>query len=185
VENVSGRVEKTVFVSYRRATGSVWALAISKDLTHHGFDVFLDYQGIGSGDFEQIILGNIKARAHFLVLLTPLALERIDEPGDWLRREIETALDHRRNIVPVLLEGFDFATPSIRQHLVGSLAPLKNYNGLTASLEYFDAAMESCETSDSAFRSRQCCTPRLRWHGESRRNSELPLTLLPPCRRRN
>jgi hypothetical protein len=30
------RVEKTVFISYRRATGSIWALAIAQNLTQHG-----------------------------------------------------------------------------------------------------------------------------------------------------
>ena len=135
------RIEKTVFISYRRATGSVWALAISKDLTQHGYDVFFDFQGIASGNFEQIILQNIRARAHFLVLLTPSALERIDEPNDWLRREILTALEERRNIVPIMLEGFDFATPAIGKWLVGSLAQLKGYNGLTVPIEYFEEAM--------------------------------------------
>jgi len=136
-----GRIEKTVFISYRRSTGAVWALAISQNLTHYGYDVFFDYQGIKSGDFEQVILENIKARAHFLVLMTPSALERADQPGDWLRREIEAALEHRRNIVPLMLEGFDFATPSIGNHLTGTLAPLKRYNGLTVPVEYFDEAM--------------------------------------------
>lgn len=124
----TGRIEKTVFISYRRATGAVWAVAISKDLTHHGFDVFFDFQGIASGDFEQVIVSNIKARAHFLVLLTPSALEGIEHEQDWLRREIETALESQRNIVPLLLEGFTFATPSIGERLTGSLAPLKSYN---------------------------------------------------------
>ncbi|MDH4244926.1 MAG: toll/interleukin-1 receptor domain-containing protein, partial [Nitrospira sp.] len=82
------RVEKTVFLSYRH-TNQPWALLISQNLTHHGFDVFLDYKGIASGDFERVILENIRARAHFLVLLTPAALDRCDESGDWLRREIE------------------------------------------------------------------------------------------------
>ena len=136
-----GRIEKTVFISYRRSTGAVWALAISQNLTNNGYDVFFDYQGIASGDFEQVILENIKARAHFLVLMTPSALERVDEPGDWLRREIEAALEHRRNIVPLMLEGFDFATPSIGSHLIGTLAPLKNYNGLKVLVEYFNEAM--------------------------------------------
>jgi tetratricopeptide (TPR) repeat protein len=135
------RIEKSVFISYRRSTGSAWALAIAQNLTHHGYDVFFDYQGIASGDFEQVILENIKARAHFLVVLTPSALERVDRPGDWLRREIEAALEYRRNIVPLMLEGFDFATPSIGGHLTGTLAPLKNYNGLTVPVEYFDEAM--------------------------------------------
>src|SRR5688500_9351362 len=116
-----GRIEKTVFISYRRSTGGAWALAIAQHLTHNGYDVFFDIKGIDSGDFEQVILENIKARAHFLILLTPSALERADEPGDWLRREIETALQHRRNVVPLMLEGFDFATPSIRRHLTGTL----------------------------------------------------------------
>ena len=59
-----------------------------------------------SGDFETVILENIRARAHFLVLLTPSALERCDDRYDWLRRELEAALENRRNIVPLLLEGF-------------------------------------------------------------------------------
>jgi len=140
------RIEKTVFVSYRRASGSWSALAISQNLTQHGYDVFLDYLGIQSGDFEQVIADNIKSRAHFLVLLTPSALERIDEPGDWLRREIETALEYRRNIVPLLLEGFDFATPSIGGRLTGKLALLRRYNGVSVPVEYFDDAMTRLRT---------------------------------------
>ena len=140
------RIEKSVFVSYRRASSSVWALAISQKLTQHGFDVFFDYQSIASGDFERVIIENIRTRAHFLVLLTPSALERIDESGDWLRREIEAALEHRRNIVPLMVEGFDFATPSIGSRLTGTLEPLKSYNGLSVPVEYFDAAMERLMT---------------------------------------
>ncbi len=44
------RIEKTVFISYRR-TNIPWALAISQNLTNSNFDVFLDFQGIASGDF--------------------------------------------------------------------------------------------------------------------------------------
>ena len=69
------RVEKTVFLSYRR-TNATWALSIYQNLTTKGFDVFFDYKGITSGDFESVILENIRARAHFLVALTPSALER-------------------------------------------------------------------------------------------------------------
>ncbi len=135
------RIVKSVFISYRHTTGSAWALAISQNLTNHGYDVFFDYQGIAGGDFEHVIQENIKARAHFLILLTPSALERVDHPGDWLRREIETALEYRRNIVPLMLEGFDFATPSIGNRLIGSLASLKRYQGLTVPVEYFNEAM--------------------------------------------
>lgn len=134
------RVEKTVFISYRH-TNVFLALAISQNLTHSRFDVFLDYQGIASGDFERVILENIRARVHFLVLLTPSALDRCGTPGDWLRCEIEEALETRRNVVPLMLEGFDFGTPAIASKLTGKLAMLKRYNGMTVPAEYFDAAM--------------------------------------------
>ncbi len=140
-----GRIEKTVFLSYRR-TNAPWALAISQNLTHHGYDVFFDFNGIASGDFEGVILENIRARAHFIVLLTPSALERCGEPGDWLRREIETALEIKRNIVGLMLEGFNFGTPSIASQLTGTLAPLKSYNALPVPAEYFGEAMERLRT---------------------------------------
>jgi tetratricopeptide (TPR) repeat protein len=135
------RIEKTVFISYRR-TNISWALAIFQNLTQHGYDVFFDYKGLSSGDFERVISANITARAHFLVLLTPSALKRCDDPTDWLRREIETALSNQRNIVPLMLEGFDFGTPQIAGQLTGKLAALKHYNALSIPPDYFDEAME-------------------------------------------
>src|ERR1700730_11835852 len=134
------RVEKTVFISYRRANFP-WALAVFQHLTHHGYDVFFDFTGIASGDFERVIIENIRSRAHFLVLLTPSALERCAEPGDWFRPEIEEARARRRNIVPMMLESFDFGAPGIASHLTGELALLNRYNGLSVPPEYFEAAM--------------------------------------------
>jgi len=137
---MTGRIEKTVFISYRR-TNMPWALAIYQHLTSQGYDVFFDYLSITSGDFEKIILENIKGRAHFVVVLTPSALERCSEPGDWLRREIETAMDEKRNIVPLMLESFDFGSPSTVKALTGKLENLKKYNALRIPSEYFFEAM--------------------------------------------
>src|SRR6516162_11483695 len=134
------RIEKTVFISYRR-TDESWALAIFQDLTQHGYDVFIDYDGIASGSFETAILENIKARAHFLVLLTPTALERCGDPKDWMRREIEAALDSQRNIVPLMFPGFDFDTSATANQLMGKLATLKQYNGLPIPASFFPEAM--------------------------------------------
>ena len=135
-----GRIEKTIFISYRRAN-EPWALAVFGDLTQHGYDVFIDYDGIASGNFETAILENIKARAHFLVLLTPTALERRSDPVDWMRREIEAALDNRRNIVPLMLEGSDFGKPPVAGQLTGKLTALKEYNGISIPAGFFQEAM--------------------------------------------
>jgi TIR domain len=136
-----GRIEKTVSLSYRR-TDISWALNIFQSLTQHGFDVFFDYTGIASGDFESVILENIRARAHFLVLLTPSALDRCDDPDDLFRREIEAALASQRNIVPIMLEGFSFDSHTIAKQLTGKLRVLKKYNGLNMPKDYFFEAMD-------------------------------------------
>src|SRR5215217_6683828 len=69
------RIEKTVFISYRR-TDVYTALAVYENLKNQGYDVFFDYRSISSGDFEQIITSNIRARAHLLLILTCTALDR-------------------------------------------------------------------------------------------------------------
>ena len=133
--------EKTVFISYRRTNVS-WALFVYQNLTHNGYDVFIDFKGINSGNFETKILANIKARAHFLVILTPSALEDCKNPGDWLRREIETALDEKRNIVPLMVDNFDFGSPLVKEALTGKLAALSSINGLNVPAEYAFEAMD-------------------------------------------
>jgi len=135
------RTEKTVFISYRRADR--WpALAVFKDLTQHGHDVFIDYDGIASGDFERSIVDNIRARGHFVILLTPTALERCDDPADWLRREIVIALESQRNVVPLLLSGFTMQSPIASARLRGALEPLRRCQALNVPDDFFDAAMD-------------------------------------------
>jgi len=140
-EVMTTRIEKTVFISYRR-TNFPWAYCIYQDLTHHGYDVFFDYQSIDSGSFEKAILENIRARAHFIIILSQSALERFNQPSDWLRREIETAMDEKRNIIPVMLEGFDFGSPLVKRALTGKLASLNSYNGMNLVAEYIEAGFE-------------------------------------------
>jgi formylglycine-generating enzyme required for sulfatase activity len=140
-EQCMARIEKTVFISYRRKDIS-WALAVYQYLISQKYDVFFDYTSIPSGDFEQIIVSNIRARAHFVLILTPTALDRCSNPADWLRREIETAIDERRNIIPLFFDGFNFGAPNVAERLTGKLAHINRYNGLDIPSGYFMEGME-------------------------------------------
>src|SRR5688572_31695938 len=134
------RIEKTIFISYRRKDIS-WALAVYQYLTSQKYDVFFDFSSLSSGDFEQVIVSNIRARAHFILILTPTSLDRCAEPGDWLRREIETAMDEKRNIIRLFFNGFSFGNASVLQKLTGTLKNVRRYNGLNVHQDYFDEAM--------------------------------------------
>jgi hypothetical protein len=58
-----------------------------------------------------------------------------------MRREIEAAIDNKRNIVPVMLEGFNFDASAVAGQLTGQLAALKEYNGLRVPEGFFPQAM--------------------------------------------
>ena len=134
------RVEKTVFLSYRRDDIEL-ALAVYEALRGRGFDVFFDYIGLGSGSFAGQIFENIQSRAHFIVLLTPTALGRCANPDDWLRREIEAALTMKRNVIPLVAKNFDFGAESVRAALTGGMASLLHYQALELRVPTFDATM--------------------------------------------
>ncbi len=137
--------QKTVFISYRRSTSKHLARSIYLDLKQHGWDVFLDVTTIDSGDFDRIILNQIGARAHFILLVSPGALERCAQPGDWLRREVEEAVRLERNIVPIIEEGADFAREA--GYLPTRLRKIvEKKNGLPLPHYFFDAAMEMLRT---------------------------------------
>ena len=134
---------RSVFISYRRQLSETLALLVSKELTEHKFDTFMDVRNLDSGEFERTILSQIATREDFIVLLEPRSLERIGEEGDWLRREIAHALAYGRNIVPVTASGFEFRSDLT---LPPDVAKLPLFNALSIQPGYFDEAMKRLRT---------------------------------------
>lgn len=112
--------------------GKPFARSLAEVLTHRGYDVFLDVDCLDAGQWAAQILTRVPIRAHFLLLLTPGALDRCADGDDWVRREFLAAMQHGRNIVPVREESVDLAAqrqacpPSVKDILglkVTSLDP--------------------------------------------------------------
>jgi hypothetical protein len=139
-----GDPDKAVFISYRRKLSPFVARSIFENLTSHGYDVFMDVESIDSGSFGTIIFHQIAARAHFLAILTPGALEPTSNSADWLRREVEYAIESRRNVVPVMAQGFEFdkeAEKFAGKRFSGGIEQLRGLNGIEVPHDYFNEAM--------------------------------------------
>jgi formylglycine-generating enzyme required for sulfatase activity len=133
--------QKTVFISYRRTLSKHLARSIYMDLKANGWDVFLDVNDIDNGNFDTIILNQIGARVHFILLVSPNALAGCVNSDDWLLREIQEAVRLKRNIIPILEEGVDFV------HEMSYLPPelrtiISKKNSLPLSHFYFEAAVD-------------------------------------------
>jgi tetratricopeptide (TPR) repeat protein len=137
-------VDNSTFISYRRSVSEFVARAVFQDLRANDVNVFMDVESIDAGDFASIILNQIAARPYFLVILAPGTLDRCSEEGDWLRREIEHAMDQQRIIIPVMTSNFSFE--AAEKHLTGKLTVLQRYQALSIPHDYFEAAMERLRT---------------------------------------
>ena len=130
---------QSVFINYRR-TNFYTALAVYQGLAQHGFDVFMRYQE-GENLWETSV-AQIKRSAHFLTIVSPSALEAYQDLENPLRKEIELALECQRNIIPLVMEGFDSSNPSVQKAIKGKLAKLKDFSGLRLYSEYFFVGLE-------------------------------------------
>jgi hypothetical protein len=136
--------QKKVFLSYRRQSSGYEALNVYQHLTHEDYDVFMDVESLDSGRFPDLILHQIEARPHFLVVLVPGSLERTLQTDDWLRQEIEHALRLDRNVVPLMLKNFSFEDEEKRlggRRLPKTMKELSTRNAIPVYQEYFKDAM--------------------------------------------
>lgn len=128
----------TIFISYRRADSASEAGRIYDRLAeHYGRErVFKDVDSIPAGaNFPEYIAESIRASDIALVVIGPRWFDasagwgrrRLDDPADFVRVEIETALRLGVPVIPILIGG---ASLSPARHLPESLRPLLRQNGL-------------------------------------------------------
>lgn len=129
---------KRIFISYRRTNTHI-ANFLYLTLKNKGFDVFLDTEVMGSGDFMQTLHKEVTTREYFLVVLTPSALEPRPQEVDVMRMEIELAIEHNRTIIPLMFSNFEFN--EVKHYLTGTLARLPSFNGLRVPDEYLNEAI--------------------------------------------
>lgn len=126
-----------VFISYRRDGGDMTAMHIYQSLRDRGYNVFYDLEVLRAGKFNEALLEAIDSCQDFVLILSPHALDRCQEEGDWVRREIAEALRKKKNIVPVMLNGFRFP-----ETLPEDIDDVRFQNGLSATTEYFSESMD-------------------------------------------
>jgi len=127
-----------IFLSYRRDGGEAMAILLRDRLVGKGYRVFLDVEGLNSGTFNDKLFEVIDGCTDFVMVCSQGSLDRCTEEGDWVRAEIAHALNKGKNIVPVMLRGFEWP-----DELPEDIEALRMQNGVSASNnEYFEAVID-------------------------------------------
>ncbi|CAN2041856.1 formylglycine-generating enzyme [Candidatus Magnetomoraceae bacterium gMMP-15] len=108
-------MQNNIFISYRRDDTSGYAIALYKSLSEYFHDnqIFMDVDKIEPGeDFTQVIENALNSCKVLIVLIGRNWLSasdergrRLDNPNDFVRLEISTALKRDIRVIPVLLDG--------------------------------------------------------------------------------
>ncbi len=132
-----------IFINYRRGDASGYGGRLHGELSSHfgSGRVFRDVDGIRPGaDFVQTIEEAVAGAGAVLVLMgrdwlsmsDSAGRRRLDDPNDFVRLEIASALDRGVAVIPVLLEGAK--VPSAAE-LPEPLAQLARHQGIELSEE--------------------------------------------------
>jgi TIR domain len=108
-------VRGSVFINYRYADGGCWAALLYRDMVHLlGPDlVFMDSLSIPAGaDFTVELLARARCSQVVFAVIGPRWLSAvdafgrrlIDDPQDWVRRELAAAFDAGVRVIPVLVD---------------------------------------------------------------------------------
>lgn len=127
-----------IFISYRRDGGDGLAGRVRDALRSRGFRVFLDVEDLKTGKFNTALYAEIDRCSDVIIILSPGALDRCFNEGDWVRLEIAYALKSKKNIVPVFGRNFEFPQTPLPE----DINELPYYNGLNASHDLFEASMD-------------------------------------------
>lgn len=129
-----------VFISYRRSSYES-ANLIATRLKAAGYRVFFDLETMRSGPFNAQLFSVIEGCVDVVLVLPPDALDRCHNEEDWVRKEVLHAMKHKKNIIPILLNGFKW--PEV---MPKGMEQLAMYQSVAASIDFFDLAMERVES---------------------------------------
>ena len=130
-----------IFISYRRNGGYETARHIYDLLKRDGYSVSFDQDNLMNGNFDKALLDRIAKCKDFILICDAKVFDRILEnkdEKDWLRVEIAKALELNKNIIPIMLSGFE----AFPKELPSDIDKVRYKNGPQYSIAYYDTFYE-------------------------------------------
>ena len=132
-----------IFISYRRDGGFETAKYLYDNLTRDGYSVTFDIDTLRNGRFDEALLSRIDECKDFILVLSRGCFDRTLDPNcprenDWMRQELAHALATKKNVVPIMLDGFG----GFPAGLPDDIKDVARFNGPSCVPEYIDSFYE-------------------------------------------
>ena len=136
-----------IFISYKRKSLN-FANNLYYRLTQRGYSVFFDLEEMRRDRFDEQLYRYIEAASDIFVVLEDGSLEackKDDWNQDWFCLEISHALERKKNIIPILLDGFKMPPVSF---FPDELKGLPMIEARKFDIAYFDQYLDILEKKD-------------------------------------
>ena len=130
-----------IFISYKRKSLPT-ANNLYYRLTTRGYSVFFDLEEMGRDNFNTQLLRYIENAKDVFVILEDGSLDACkssDWEKDWFCNEISYALEKEKNIIPILLDGYQMPD---KDFLPEKLKSLSYKNAPEFSFTFFEAYLD-------------------------------------------
>lgn len=126
------------FISYRRKDTSLEVKNLYDASLKRGHSTFCDIYSLGSGKFDEELQNVIDGCTNFILVLGPQSLDKCIDESDWLYKEINEAIEKKKNIICVFTSrSFEFP-----ETLPSQIDNIRYQNGLVFDIFYFDAFLD-------------------------------------------
>jgi len=144
-------MQQNIFINYRRQSDSGMAGRIYDSLSRAlpGVSIFMDVDKLTPGDdFEVALQKNLDSCKVLLAVIGPdwvkladsTGQRRIDDPADFVRKEISVALAKGIRVIPVLIGG---AEMPVADALTSDLKPLAKRQAMEIRHQHFGADVDA------------------------------------------
>lgn len=130
-----------IFISYRRDGGQDAAKLLVEKLRQDKYKVSFDQENLGNGNFNEQLLKRIEECEDFILICDAKVFEKTieDKEGkDWLRIELAKALELDKNVIPIMLTGFN----AFPKDLPSDIDKVRYKNGPQYSIAYYETFYE-------------------------------------------
>jgi hypothetical protein len=171
-------VDRAVFINYRGEDSQSYGALLYTELARHFGDdhVFLDAECIPAGaDFVEELLDRVRSARVLLAVIGPRWLtatdragrRRIDDPADWIHRELAEAFTAGVRVIPVLTDQAELPTTAQLPAAIAALSRCQyrrlRYREPTADLARIVTDLASVDSSLARAARRRDGTPLRQW----------------------
>ena len=130
-----------IFISYRRVDGRDIARTVQLALKAIGYEnIFFDYDSLRDGLFNEQIIDAINMCKDFILILSPESMKRCCNEGDWVARELDTAIKAGCKFIPLNINGSFQEFPADFPRSLSVVKYIEQTKLMTD--EYFDSSIE-------------------------------------------